>query len=69
LAFGDAFALAIWDHPRAWSDGVSGRGTPTGFLWVHAALIVASLVFGIAIGVLGIRGLLRLRRRRSGGQE
>jgi hypothetical protein len=57
------FALAIWDDPRAWSDGVVGRGAPTAFLWVHAVLIVASLAFGTAIGVLGIRGVLRLRRR------
>jgi hypothetical protein len=51
------FAVAIWDDPRAWHGS-----TPTGFLWVHAALIVASLAFGTTIGVLGVRGLLASRR-------
>jgi hypothetical protein len=45
------FALAIWADPRAWR-----AGTPTSFLWVHAALIAASLAIGTAVGVLGIRG-------------
>jgi hypothetical protein len=58
------FALAIWDDPRAWSSRVVGHGTPTGFLWVHAVLIVASLAIGTTVGVLGIRALLRLRRAR-----
>jgi hypothetical protein len=57
------FALAIWDDPRAWSTRVVGHGTPTGFLWVHAVLIVASLALGTTVGILGIRALLRLRRR------
>jgi hypothetical protein len=59
------FALAIWDDPRAWSTRIVGHGTPTGFLWVHAVLIVASLAIGTTAGVLGIRALLRLRRRPS----
>jgi hypothetical protein len=46
------FALAIWRDPRAWS----GSGdTPTSFLWVHAALIAASLAIGTTVGVLGVR--------------
>ncbi|HLL67904.1 MAG TPA: hypothetical protein VK453_19650 [Micromonosporaceae bacterium] len=45
------FAVAIWQDPRAW-DG----GTPTRFLWVHAFLIVVSLVLGTVVGVLGLRG-------------
>ncbi|WP_213452981.1 SCO4848 family membrane protein [Rhizomonospora bruguierae] len=57
------FAVAIWDDGRAWSDGVSGRGAPTAFLWVHAALIAGSLAIGTAIGVLGVRGWLAGRRR------
>ena len=58
------FALAIWDDPRAWSGGVSGQGAPTSFLWVHALLIVASLVIGTVTGVLGVRGWLAGRRGR-----
>jgi hypothetical protein len=48
------FAVAIWDDSRSWSAG----GGPTGFLWVHAALIVASLAIGTTVGVLGVRGWL-----------
>lgn len=57
------FALAIWDDPRAWSTGVSGDGSPTSFLWVHALLIGASLAIGTTVGVLGIRGMLAARRK------
>jgi len=50
------FAVAIWNDPRAWSGSAVGDGAPTGFLWVHAALIAVSLVIGTAAGVLGIKG-------------
>lgn len=46
------FAVAIWRDDRAWSDA----GTPTGFLWVHALLIAASLAIGTTVGLLGVRG-------------
>lgn len=59
------FAVAIWDDPRAWSTGTVGHGTPTAFLWVHAALIVVSVAFGTTLGVLGIRALVRLWRARA----
>jgi hypothetical protein len=55
------FAVAIWNDARAWSSGVVGDGAPTGFLWVHAALIAVSLATGTAVAWLGIRGL-RARR-------
>jgi hypothetical protein len=50
------FAVAIWQDPRAWHGG-----TPTSFLWVHAALIVASLAIGTVIGGLGVRAWLATR--------
>ncbi|MEV0005847.1 hypothetical protein AB0H28_26680 [Micromonospora sp. NPDC050980] len=56
------FAVAIWNDTRAWSAGVVGQGDPTGFLWVHALLIAASLAIGTTTGVLGVRGLLATRR-------
>jgi hypothetical protein len=59
------FGVAIWDDPRAWSTGVAGRGTPTSFLWVHAALIAVSLVVGTAVGVLGVKAV----RRRNASSE
>ncbi|MEU7575933.1 MULTISPECIES: SCO4848 family membrane protein [unclassified Micromonospora] len=57
------FAVAIWNDPRAWSAGTVGAGDPTGFLWVHALLIAASLAIGTTAGVLGVRGWLATRRR------
>jgi hypothetical protein len=48
------FAVAIWDDPRSFA-----HGTPTGFLVVHAVLIVVSLAAGTAVGVLGIRAWRR----------
>ncbi|SCF47298.1 SCO4848 family membrane protein [Micromonospora mirobrigensis] len=56
------FALAIWDDPRAWATGAVGEGSPTGFLWVHALLIAASLLIGTTVGVLGVRGVRAARR-------
>lgn len=56
------FAVAIWNDTRAWSTGRVGDGAPTGFLWVHALLIAASLAIGTAVGVLGVLALLRTRR-------
>ncbi|MEU8071032.1 hypothetical protein [Micromonospora sp. NPDC048169] len=59
------FALAIWNDERAWSAGVVGEGSPTGFLWVHALLIAASLAIGTTVGALGVRALLASRHRPS----
>lgn len=56
------FAVAIWNDERAWSAGVVGEGSPTGFLWVHALLIGASLAIGTTVGVLGIRAYRASRR-------
>ncbi|MEU6401640.1 hypothetical protein [Streptomyces sp. NPDC046985] len=38
------------------------HGDPTAYFWVHLALAVVSLVWGTAIGVVGLRGLRALRR-------
>lgn len=45
------FAVAIWNDPRSFTDG-----SPTSFLWVHALLITVSLLIGIAVAVLGVKG-------------
>ncbi|MET1074601.1 MAG: hypothetical protein ABWY11_18285 [Umezawaea sp.] len=50
------FLRNIWKDPRSWDDGA------TAFFTVHLVLVVASLAFGTVIGVLGLRGLLALRR-------
>jgi hypothetical protein len=51
------FGKAIWDDERAWD-----AGTPTGFLWVHAVLIVSALAIGTTVGVLGVKGWRRATR-------
>lgn len=56
------FAVAIWQDDRSWHGG-----SPTSFLWVHALIVVASVVFGTAIGVLGIRGWWARRPVRGAG--
>ncbi|WP_406039787.1 hypothetical protein OG799_29580 [Micromonospora sp. NBC_00898] len=56
------FGLAIWNDPRSWFTGTVGEGSATGFLWVHALLIVASLAIGTTVGVLGVRGWRAGRR-------
>ncbi|MEW2445909.1 SCO4848 family membrane protein [Micromonospora marina] len=59
------FAVAIWNDERAWSAGAVGEGSPTGFLWVHALLIAASLAIGTMVGVLGIRAYRAARHPSS----
>ncbi|MFC4043029.1 SCO4848 family membrane protein [Dactylosporangium siamense] len=52
------FLLAIWDDERSWT-------VPHGsaFFWIHVLLITVSLLFGTAVGVLGLRGLRAARVR------
>lgn len=57
-------ALAIWQDDRSWH-----AGAPTAFLWVHALLIVASVVFGTGIAVLGVRGWRSIRRSANGRER
>jgi hypothetical protein len=59
------FAIAIWNDPRSWSEDIVGRTAPTGFLWVHALLIAASLTVGSAVGILGLRAWRAAPRRRG----
>jgi hypothetical protein len=61
------FVVAIWSDQRAWS-GEIGSSSPTGFLLVHAVLIVTALTLGTVILVLGIRGFLADRRVRTGAR-
>ncbi len=54
------FAKAIVDDDRAW-DGAAWSSAPTGFLWVHAALIGTAMTLGIIVLVIGVRAV-RSRR-------
>lgn len=55
------FGMAVWDDERAW-EGAVGDSTPTGFLWVHAVLIVVAV--SIAVGILWV-AFTALRSRRK----
>ena len=55
------FGLAVWRDQRAWQ-GEIGASTPTGFLWVHAVLIVAAMIIGVGVAAVGVRTLLATRR-------
>lgn len=68
LAFGvwswviwPTFGVNIARDGRSWTPG----GGPTAFFLVHLVLVVVSLLAGTAIGVLGLRGWLAARSRRS----
>ena len=58
------FALAIWDDDRAFRNG-----SPTSFLWVHAVLIIVSLVIGTTVGVLGVKAWAAAGRAVRAGQR
>jgi hypothetical protein len=49
------FLRNIWRDDRSWNHGM------TAFFGVHLVLTVVSLAAGTAIGVLGLRALLRFR--------
>jgi hypothetical protein len=53
------FLRNIWGDSRSWSHGA------TGFFLVHVVLVVVSLAFATAIGVLGVRGWRRAPRAGS----
>ncbi|MEJ8642805.1 hypothetical protein WKI68_18230 [Streptomyces sp. MS1.HAVA.3] len=67
LAFG-VWSWFIWVSfvRNLWKNG-SGQafdaaGDPTTFFWVHLTLAVMSFLLGTAVGVIGLRGVLALRR-------
>jgi hypothetical protein len=53
------FLRNIWRDDRSWNHGM------TAFFGVHLLLTVVSFAAGTAIGVLGVRGLLRRGERPS----
>jgi hypothetical protein len=67
LAFG-VFSVFVWStfvknlFADAGGLAFDAGGDPTGYFWVHLVLAVASFGFGVAIGVIGLRGLLAIRR-------
>jgi hypothetical protein len=71
LAFG-VWSVIVWTtFAKNLFEDVSGlafdaAGEPTGFFWVHLALAVISFGLGVAVGVIGLRGLLADRRARRG---
>lgn len=67
LAFG-VWSVFIWTtFMKNLFKDVSGlafdaAGDPTTYFWIHAALAATSFGLGVAIGVIGLRGLLAARR-------
>jgi len=70
LAFG-VWSWFVWTNfvRNLWKDSgglaFDEAGDPTTYFWIHLLLAVTSLVLGTVIGVIGLRGLLALRRRRT----
>jgi hypothetical protein len=67
LAFG-VWSVFIWTtFVRNLFKDVSGlafdaAGDPTAYFWVHLTLAATSFGLGVAVGVIGLRGLLAARR-------
>lgn len=67
LAFG-VWSWFIWVSfvRNLWKNGsglaFDAAGDPTSYFWVHLALAVTSLLLGTVVGVIGLRGVLALRR-------
>lgn len=64
-------------RPNLWKNGsglaFDAAGDPTSYFWVHLTLAVTSFLLGTAVGVLGLRSVLALRREsrtdRPGGAD
>ncbi|MFD4737720.1 SCO4848 family membrane protein [Streptomyces virginiae] len=67
LAFG-VWSWFIWVSfvRNLWKNGsglaFDAAGDPTSYFWVHLTLAVTSFLLGTAVGVLGLRSVLALRR-------
>lgn len=67
LAFG-VWSVFIWTtFVKNLFEDVSGlafdaAGDPTGYFWVHLTLAITSFGLGVAVGVIGLRGVLASRR-------
>lgn len=58
------FAAAVVKDDRAWS-GEAWSSAPTSFLWVHAVLVSAAVLIGLAILYVGVRAVRGAGRERE----
>ncbi|MFD3466530.1 SCO4848 family membrane protein [Streptomyces sp. NPDC058682] len=75
LAFG-VWSWFIWVSfvRNLWKNGsglaFDAAGDPTSYFWVHLTLAVTSFLLGTAVGLIGLRSVLALRRSsRTGGAD
>ncbi|WP_327266897.1 hypothetical protein OG444_23815 [Streptomyces sp. NBC_01232] len=67
LAFG-VWSWFIWVSfvRNLWRNGsglaFDAAGGPTSYFWVHLTLAVSSFLLGTAVGLIGLRAVLALRR-------
>ncbi|MCX4805264.1 hypothetical protein OG594_27260 [Streptomyces sp. NBC_01214] len=67
LAFG-VWSWFIWVSfvRNLWKNGsglaFDAAGDPTSYFWVHLTLAVTSFLLGTAVGLIGLRSVLALRR-------
>ncbi|BAU85590.1 integral membrane protein [Streptomyces laurentii] len=68
LAFG-VWSWMIWTTfvKNLWHDAsglaFDAADKPTTYFWIHLALAITSFLLGTAVGVIGLRGVLALRKK------
>ncbi|ROR44017.1 SCO4848 family membrane protein [Kitasatospora cineracea] len=55
------FAKNLWKDSGSQAFVNGDHSRPTAFFWVHLLLTITSLLLGLAIGWIGVRGLRALR--------
>ncbi|MFG2295058.1 SCO4848 family membrane protein [Streptomyces sp. NPDC048603] len=71
LAFG-VWSWFIWVSfvRNLWKDAsglaFDDAGDPTAYFWVHLTLAITSFLLGTVVGLIGLRGVMALRREARG---
>jgi hypothetical protein len=59
------FVKNLWKDASGLAFVHGDHSHPTAYFWIHLTLAIVSTILGTAIGILGLRGLVALRRTRA----
>nr|WP_225847801.1 hypothetical protein [Streptomyces sp. HPF1205] len=62
------FVKNLWKDSSGLAFHNGSHAHPTAYFWIHLTLAIVSFLLGTAIGLLGVRGLLALRREGRAGE-